>query len=111
MPDGVNGINGTGSAGYDPAESSTTKMGLGKDDFLKLLVAQLEHQDPMNPQDSTEFVGQLTQFSSLEQLLLIKDSMEKQTTILEGFASGSYPLKPDPETPESPPGDETDPTG
>jgi flagellar basal-body rod modification protein FlgD len=38
-----------------------------RDDFLKLLVAQLEHQDPLQPQDGADFVAQLAQFSSLEQ--------------------------------------------
>lgn len=38
-----------------------------KDEFLKLLVAQLEHQDPLSPQDGADFVAQLAQFSSLEQ--------------------------------------------
>jgi flagellar basal-body rod modification protein FlgD len=39
---------------------------LDQDDFIKILVAQLTSQDPMNPQKDTEFVGQMAQFSSLE---------------------------------------------
>lgn len=48
---------------------------MGKDDFLTLLVAQLQHQDPLNPSDSTEFTAQLAQFSSLEQLENINDAL------------------------------------
>jgi flagellar basal-body rod modification protein FlgD len=48
---------------------------MGKDDFLTLLVAQLQHQDPLNPAESTEFTAQLAQFSSLEQLQNIEASL------------------------------------
>lgn len=41
---------------------------LGKEDFLLLLVTQMQYQDPLNPQDDTDFVAQLAQFSSLEQM-------------------------------------------
>jgi flagellar basal-body rod modification protein FlgD len=41
---------------------------LGKDDFLKLFVTQLQHQDPMNPSDNSEFMAQMAQFSTLEQI-------------------------------------------
>jgi flagellar basal-body rod modification protein FlgD len=40
---------------------------IGKDDFLKLLVGQLQHQDPMQPADDNQFIGQMAQFSQLEQ--------------------------------------------
>jgi flagellar basal-body rod modification protein FlgD len=48
--------------------ATTAKTGMGKDDFLKLLVGQLKNQDPQNPQGSEDFMGQMAQFSMLEQL-------------------------------------------
>ena len=44
--------------------------------FLLLLVTQMRNQDPLNPQDPTEFIGQLAQFSSLEQLLGMRQSLQ-----------------------------------
>lgn len=49
---------------------------LGKDDFLTLLITQLQNQDPLNPTDSTEYTAQLAQFSSLEQLSNINANIE-----------------------------------
>jgi hypothetical protein len=48
-----------------------------KTQFLTLLVAQLKNQDPMNPIDNQDFVAQLAQFSSLEQLITIGEGVDK----------------------------------
>lgn len=49
---------------------------MGKEEFLKLLVAQLQHQDPLEPQDNSAFVAELAQFSNLEQTIAINDNLE-----------------------------------
>jgi flagellar basal-body rod modification protein FlgD len=56
----------TGSTtGTTPKAPNTT---LGKDDFLKLLVGQLQHQDPLSPSDDQQWIGQMAAFSQLEQV-------------------------------------------
>nr|WP_152656520.1 flagellar hook assembly protein FlgD [Oceanobacillus sp. CFH 90083] len=49
---------------------------LGKDEFLKLLVAQMQNQNPMNTMDESEFIAQMASFSSLEQMMNMSKSME-----------------------------------
>lgn len=49
---------------------------LGKDDFLKLLMAQIRNQDPLNPMDDREFITQMTTFSSLEQMMNMNNSIQ-----------------------------------
>jgi flagellar basal-body rod modification protein FlgD len=62
-------VNGIVAAGTNNAyQTSTKKEIVGKDDFLLLLVTQLKNQDPLEPMKDTEFMAQMAQFSSLEQL-------------------------------------------
>jgi flagellar hook assembly protein FlgD len=69
----------TAQSVQDPTASNTTKAAapstLGQDAFLKLLVAQLQHQDPLNPTDGMTFVSQLAQFSELEATLGMRDEL------------------------------------
>ncbi|MCD6153923.1 MAG: hypothetical protein J7J07_08460 [Syntrophobacterales bacterium] len=68
---GIEGIIGGGGS-LQTLETSA----IGKDDFLKMMIAQLKHQDPLNPLDGTDFTAQLAQFSSLEQLSNMNDQLK-----------------------------------
>jgi flagellar basal-body rod modification protein FlgD len=61
-------ITSTGSPLPDTQAASGKNAELGKDQFLKLFVAQLQHQDPMNPMQDQDFMGQMASFSTLEQV-------------------------------------------
>ncbi len=58
-------------------ERKTGQGTLGKDDFMKLLIAQLQNQDPTNPMKDNEFIAQMAQFSSLEQTMNLAKAFEK----------------------------------
>jgi len=57
------------------ATTATKNSAPDQETFLKLLVAQLKNQDPLAPQDGTQFVAQLAQFSSLDQLININQQL------------------------------------
>ena len=65
----------TGTTGTSQAKS--TSQTLGKDDFLKLLVGQLQHQDPLAPSDDQQWIGQMAQFSQLEQVSNTAETTQK----------------------------------
>ncbi len=65
------------------SSTSSSASGIGNEQmFLQLLVAQLRNQDPMNPTDGTQFVAQLAQFSSLEQLISLNTTVGNIGTAL-----------------------------
>jgi len=68
-------IDAISGAGLTP-QAKAGSASMGKDDFLRLLVAQLENQDPLDPLDNAEFTAQLAQFSSLEQLFDVNKNLK-----------------------------------
>ena len=58
---------------------------LGKDAFLQLLVTQMKYQDPLDPQDNSEYVAELAQFSSLEQMSNVAKTLEGLSTIVNNI--------------------------
>lgn len=60
-----------------PSTSKAGSSSLGKDEFLKILMAQLANQDPMNPMEDKEFIAQMAQFSTLEQTTNMTSMLEK----------------------------------
>jgi flagellar basal-body rod modification protein FlgD len=55
---------------------------MGKDEFVKLLVAQMSNQDPLNPMDGKELAVQLAQFSNVEQLININEKLDAMIALL-----------------------------
>ncbi len=76
-----------GVTAKEPTSNYKPGGALGKDEFMKLLVAQMQAQDPLDPMDSHEYIAQLAQFSSLEQLQNINDKLDDLTQQLSGAAS------------------------
>jgi len=73
--DAITATNYTSSASAVSTASRIPTKVLGQNDFLKLLVAQMTSQDPMNPQKDTDFIAQMAQFSSLEQAKTMQSDM------------------------------------
>ncbi len=86
-------IEATGGTGAATGTTSSTAKSqnnmLGQDAFLKLLVAQLQNQDPTSPADNTQFIAQLATFSSLEQLTQISAKVSAISTMLTSQAAAS----------------------
>ena len=88
----TNGIGQTTSAATSTQSAmpnTSRESQLGKDAFLQLLVTQLQNQDPTQPKADGEFIAQLAQFSSLEQLTTMQTTLTKIATALGVPAGGS----------------------
>ncbi|MCJ8010606.1 flagellar hook capping protein [Paenibacillus sp. KQZ6P-2] len=69
------------------AKASAKTQSLGKDQFLSILITQLQNQDPMQPMEDKEFIAQMAQFSTVEQLLNISNQLTAMSQSL-GNVSG-----------------------
>jgi flagellar basal-body rod modification protein FlgD len=79
----VSDYNKTVNPGRQPSQS------LGKDDFLKILITQLAHQDPMAPMEDREFIAQMAQFSTLEQMTGMAKDFSRLTAMVSGSEASS----------------------
>ncbi len=70
---------GTPQATPSSTPPGNPKGQLGKDEFLKMLVAQMQNQDPLSPMDGQQMAAQLAQFSSVEQLVAMNEKLDAQT--------------------------------
>lgn len=77
----INGVSNAGSmAGAAAGAASKPNGAMGKEEFLKLFVAQMKNQDPLNPMEGQELAAQLAQFSSVEQLINLNQQLETQSS-------------------------------
>ena len=63
-------------------QTRNTNQDLGKEAFLQLLVTQMRYQDPLDPQDNSEYIAELAQFSALEQMTNVSDTLSDMNTVV-----------------------------
>lgn len=79
------GRTGSGSTSSGTNLTGVMQQNMGKEDFLKLLVTQLQYQDPMAPEDPKDFVAQLAQFSSLEQQINSNQNLQDLAKVIQNL--------------------------
>lgn len=89
----MSSVSATSGASPFATQGSSASPDLGRDEFLKLLITQLQNQDPTSPQDSSAFAAQLAQFSSVEQLSNISAAMTREAQQLAGLSSSLAQLQ------------------
>jgi flagellar basal-body rod modification protein FlgD len=77
------------STSASSTSSTTGQRMLGKDDFLKLLVAQMQNQDPMKPMDDSQTIAQMAQFSALEAMQNLNATLQQSSNVQTIFQAGA----------------------
>ena len=89
----VTASNGAANNPTPPSTSGSAAAGIdglaNEQTFLQLFVAQLQNQDPLNPQDGAQFVAQLATFSNLEQSLQMRQDLDTIRQYVDNIASGA----------------------
>jgi len=88
--------NNTSTSAANTGTTSTQNSSndlANKDVFLKLMIEQIKNQDPLNPTDGAQFMGQLAQFSQLEQLVAMRQDIQKMSTATTNMANAVDSIK------------------
>jgi flagellar basal-body rod modification protein FlgD len=88
MTQSTNGVSSGQAVAPDTSVTNPASM-MGEDDFLKLLVAQLQYQDPMNPTDNNQFMQQQAQFATVEGINNLQSTMKSMQSQQELASSVS----------------------
>ncbi|KOA81334.1 flagellar hook assembly protein FlgD [Bacillus altitudinis] len=88
----VDATNRTAAQADTSSNTAKKTDTLGRDQFLKILLTQLQNQDPTNPIDDREFVTQLATFSSLEQQMNMNESITQMNQIMSTFVAHQDPF-------------------
>ena len=91
--DSISGTSGAAAASGNPTTAAKAGMDAlaNENTFLKLFIAQLKNQDPLNPQDGTQFVAQLAQFSNLEQTIQMRSDIGAIRTSVDKYMGAVTP--------------------
>ncbi|HEX4117607.1 MAG TPA: flagellar hook assembly protein FlgD [Rhizomicrobium sp.] len=87
MTTGVDGTTGTGAASSSSSSSSMSQLSSNFDTFLQLLTTQLQHQDPLDPMDTSQFTQQLVEYSQVEQQIDTNSNL--QSLISQGTSQSA----------------------